>query len=614
MLLAGIMLCLGLGACGSTGNDDGNDKPSTSTKRYEDTRELTPEQYTALNTVGTDDVGRYLREADGFRTGTRYVGIWYSLWEGQHTYMQTNVYDVEKLLSTPEGTAILNSPDHEQSKNGEFHFCGEPLYGYYNMLDPWVVTRHVELLTAAGIDYLSFDTTNAAVYEDVATLVIETLLKYQKQGFKVPKVMFYTNSFSGSTMKSIYNKFYQTEKYDDIWFAPNGKPFIGGITTDNRGASDQTMFGNYDDYFPEELRSRFEVIESQWPQGIIEHENSIPWMTWYYPQHIHPNYNAISVSVAQHGRDIYFSSKNGRSSRGYNHETATVEKEYWKGKNFENQWNTVFNYEKEGKEINHVMVCGWNEWMAIKNYDGAGFARFVDVYNEEFGRDCEMSKGKNGDNFYNQLAQNIRNWKTTEAKHYKYQKMMIDMTDDTLSQWSVVKAHYRDFAGDAMARDFRDAVDKGRYTDNSNRNDITDIKVVHNSNNLYIYVQTLNDITPYTAGDQKWMNVLINAGQSDKNFAGYNYVINRNPNADGTTSIERSTGGYNWESVATAEYKVYGNVILYSIPLSALGLDPDCCYIQFKVTDNVTKPEDIMDYYISGDCAPIGRLSYSYGY
>ena len=35
--------------------------------------------------------------------------------------------------------------------------------------------------------------------------------------------------------------------------------------------------------------------------------------------------------------------------------------------------------------------------------------------------------------------------------------------------------------------------------------------------------------------------------------------------------------------------------------------------IEFKVSDNVTNYDDIMDYYVTGDSAPIGRLSFSYG-
>ncbi len=590
--------------------------------RITDTRGLSAEEYTVMNTVGTDALGRVISEADKARDGTRYVGIWYSLWEGQHTYMQSAIYDNEKLLSTPEGAEKLASTeDCEETRLNEFHFCAEPLYGYYNMKDPWVVARHVELLTAAGIDYLCFDTTNAIVYNDVAKLVLETLQKYQNQGFKVPKAMFYVNSNAGTTARKIYSEFYQTEKYDDVWFSPNGKPMLCGITADNRGASDQVLSNpNYQDTIPDSIVDRFDLRESQWPQGSIEHENALPWMSWKYPQSIHPNLKSMSVSVAQHDPyQINFSAKGEHSSRGYDHITKKLYANYEEGQNFESQWQSVFNYESQGQTVENVLLCGWNEWMAIKTFNGNETV-FCDVYNEEYSRDIEMMKGSCGDNFYLQMIRNVREYKLAEAKHYKYQKMTIDMSDQTLTQWANVKAHYRDFSGDAMARDYVDAVEKDRYTDTSNRNDITDVKVVHNATHLFIYVKT-NGITAYNGTDKNWMTVLIGTDAGGANFENYQYIINRSPQANGTTSIEKSTGGFNWTGAGNAQYQLYatdsqaGNdVIVYKIPLNALGVTADSCHLRLKVTDNVTNPEDIMDYYISGDCAPIGRLSYSYGY
>jgi hypothetical protein len=41
-------------------------------------------------------------------------------------------------------------------------------------------------------------------------------------------------------------------------------------------------------------------------------------------------------------------------------------------------------------------------------------------------------------------------------------------------------------------------------------------------------------------------------------------------------------------------------------------LDNENCSFEFKIADNVTRYGDIMDYYVNGDSAPIGRLSYSY--
>lgn len=36
------------------------------------------------------------------------------------------------------------------------------------------------------------------------------------------------------------------------------------------------------------------------------------------------------------------------------------------------------------------------------------------------------------------------------------------------------------------------------------------------------------------------------------------------------------------------------------------------CDIEFKVCDNVTDYKDVMDYYVTGDVMPLGRLRYGY--
>src|SRR3546814_18683114 len=78
----------------------------------------------------------------------KHVGLFYSLWLGQHHSGQRAIYDIQHLLNTnPE--ALNNPHGTPESPMHEFHFWGEPLYGYYSMSDPWVVTRHIELLTNA---------------------------------------------------------------------------------------------------------------------------------------------------------------------------------------------------------------------------------------------------------------------------------------------------------------------------------------------------------------------------------------------------------------------------------------------------------------------------------
>lgn len=601
-------------ACGNENNSTSTDD-SSSVERVADNRGLSTQDYTFMNLSGTDSLGRRVENKDNYRDGTHYVGIFYSLWLGQHSESQSDVYDSQVLLNTEDGTMRLLSPeDSADTKLNQFHFYSKPLFGYYNMQDPYVITRHIEMLTMAGLDYLCFDATNSIIYPEVCEVFFKTIQSFKDAGYNVPKLMFYTNSNSGTTVAKIYNQYYANGIYDDLWFEPNGKPMIVGITSDNGGSSDQNYNNpeGYADNIGQKFRDYFDVKESQWPfLNFKVQENALPWMSWRYPQEVHSLTKSISVSVAQHDPTfVNYSDKGAASSRGYDYKTNTVYENYEAGQNFANEWQTVFD---KDESIENVLVTGWNEWMAIKTFDG-NKVNMCDGFSEEYSRDIEPMDGSCKDNFYMQLAANIRNYKLTAAKHYKYLKLNIDMTDESLSQWNGVTSHYLDFNGDVIKRDFKGAAGSVYYTDNSNRNDITDIKVVHGKEYLYFLVETKDDITSYNGTDKNWMTILINTHNATKSFEGYDFIINRSPLTDGNTSIEKSNGGYDWTNSGVAEYKVLGNKILYKIPLEKLGLTENNCYIEFKVTDNITKPDDIMNYYVSGDSAPIGRLSYTYGY
>ena len=236
----------------------------------------------------------------------------------------------------------------------------------------------------------------------------------------------------------------------------------------------------------------------------------------------------------------------------------------------------------------------------------------VDVFNEEYSRDVEMTTGKYGDNFYMQLVENVRKYKFDTGVGYNMKKTNVNIqSQSALVLWDYVTAKYKDFEGDAMARNYQDAVGKNMYVDNSNRNDIAEVRVTHDNNNVYFYIRTVDDITAYNGTDKNWMNVLISTG-GQNGFGDYDYIVNRSP-IDGKTSVEKSVGGYSWQNVGEADYTIFGNVMQISVPLERLGLSADSPSFSFKVSDNVTDYDNIMDYYVTGDSAPIGRLSYRYG-
>lgn len=600
------MLAMSLLTVGCNNSDNGGKN-----KVIKDDRNLSAFEYSLMNLCGKDALGREITPMFGERTDyKRTVGIFYSVWLGQHRESQSDIYDVEELLSTEEGRQKLFNLTGGGTPVGEFHFSSKPLYGYYNMRDPWVVNKHVELLTACGIDYLCIDTTNSAIYRNAVKVLLDTLKTFREQGFNTPKVMFYTNSGSGSTVKQLYNAFFRTDEYKNIWWSPNGKPMIVGIADKNQFASDQVYFSpSYNDYISEDMKEVFDVAESQWPNCLLNLEYGFPWMSWQYPQEIHTGRSTISVSVAQHSpQTIYYSDRHNFSSRGFDHRTGVLHNDWERGQNFQSQWDTAL---VNRNILTNVLVTGWNEWMAIKS-NVNGRLGLVDAYNEEYSRDCEMSAGKYGDNFYMQLVNNVRKFKYTDkTADFIFPKTTIDITDRSLAQWNTVRAAYKDFSGEVIERNFSDAVEKNVYVDNSNRNDITDIKIAHNDEFVYFFVKTKDDITAYDGGEN-WMNILINTGGAS-NFEGFDYIINRSPDSGGKTSVEKSIGGYSWQNVGSADIRVYGNVMLVKIARSSLNLTGNKCSFRFKVADNVRHPNDIMDYYVSGESVPLGRLCYAYG-
>ncbi len=589
------LLLLGTAACG--GSND-------SVKRVEDTRELTAFEYTTANITALDKTGRYAPAGDVYNGND--VGVFYHTWHGVHE-TAGKVLNITELLE--ENPDYLGS-DYLEENQDKFHYWDEPLYGYYCSSDPWVITRHIELMMAMGVDFMAYDYTNNVQYTAEADAIFEILQKYYDQGFtNVPKVVFYTNTGSANVICDLYRRYYKEGKYSDLWYKPNGKPLIVGVAADRVSSANRDLYDMLKTDF-------FDFRETQWPNTTtVENlETGFPWMNWVYPQ---KNYNGMmSVSLAQHPSAKMSYGALTNNGRGYD---WTKMRNYSKnteiGTNYDGQWKTVFenNADSSKKYVTQVLVTGFNEWMAQKLSDG-NESFFVDTFSQEYSRDIEMMKGGYDDNYVIQTLINTRAYKFSEAKRYTYPMNTVDLSNLTAAAWDV-KTTYKDMVGDAMERNYRDAFKTTTYVDTSNRNDIATVQVTHDKQNLYVRVETAQAITVYNGTDKNWMNLLISTEQSNEaSFGGFQYIVNRTPNADGTTTVEKSAGGYAWQSAGTASYAVVDNVIVYSIPLASLGLNADNCHVRIKASDNVTKYDDIMDYYVSGDSAPIGRFAYEYGY
>ena len=605
-------------------------------------RNLSAYEFSMASLSATDKFGREIAPMGYLKTDReRFVGLFYWMWISNTNYYYHNIFDCTKLMSTEEGAAAFwnidpsNAAYQQLSQIGAFHFTNEPLYGYYNSSDPWVITRHMELFILAGIDFIFLDTSNSLIYdEDIrgsqfegvvkapSYTLLDTMLELYEKGWDVPKVVFLTNTRSGERVEEIRRAFYDSGKYEALWFKPDGvRPMIIATTEQNDGASD--TWGDVNKFVPVSAADQlyFDVKETQWPNKGSK-PNGFPWISNRAPQTYHEESKAISVSVAQHG-NLGFTDMIDRNSRGYNYKEQKVEENWQLGQNFENQWDTVFSLEEKGTDVTFVNVTGWNEWEGRKFGNLVSKAVMVDNFYGQYTRDIEPDKTLYQDTTLLQLTRNLRKFKyEPAAETYLWKTKTVRAFED----FEDVPAVYVDFEGDALARDYWsfDVKPTGPYyTDATDRNDILETRVVHDGTNLYFLVTTKEDVTAYESGDN-WMNILIKteASTEDNSFAGYNFAVNRAPDGN-TTSVEKSTGGWNWESAGAAELLVEGNRMMITVPLSTLGLSADNVKFSFKVADNVQKPSwfaaedaehDILHYYATGDSAPLGRYSYSYGY
>ncbi len=565
----------------------------------------TSTNYSEINgaLAGVDDLGRVLPMNDtvpNSREGERYVGIFYFLWQGQHgtsgPYDNSKLENIEGALSSESGWIEAGG-----GAVGSHHFWGEPLFGYYTSDDEWVMRKHVQMLTDADVDFLVFDATNGYTYAKQALKLMSILDEYQKDGWDVPQVVFYTNSNSRQTMTAIYNDIYKAHpEYSGLWFNWDGKPMIIG---DESAAT-------------AEVKSFFRIKANQWPNEDKK-DDGFPWMEFSRSLTDNAVYGLngireiMNVSIAQHSSTTRFSATawygaNDRSRSWHNGSNDTSDGAVNMGYNFAEQWEYAI-----AKDPQMIFITGWNEWVAQRQNGIAGEPIvFVDCANENNSRDAEPMKDGFGDNYYMQMINYIRMYKGTDPKVNIGGNNTIDISG-SFDQWNSdnITAQYKDYSGDTA---YRNSVGFGLkvYRNYTGRNDIQNMKVARDTNNIYFYVDTADSITEPT---EHWMTLFINTGnENHENWKGYDYVLNRTAPENGKAVLEKYDGE-NWIRVALVDMKVEDNKLMLSVPRTLLELEygkVNALNLQFKWADNYQTEDDIWTFYEDGDAAPYGRLNY----
>lgn len=504
----------------------------------------------------------------------RYVGMFYFLWLGETgRHKPLNVSEI--VAADPQAGY---KPDSEVWGGiGTYHHWGEPFYGYYYSNDEWVVRRHMKLLIQADIDFLFFDTTNGPTYDHNAKLVMRILDEYRADGWKIPHVMFYTNTRSGMVAQRIYETFYKSNFCPETWFCYEGKPVIIAK----------------EDECSEEVRSFFNIKRSQWPNEP-DKVGGWPWMDFTRPQRVFVDDSGkpetINVSVAQHpqlrfGDSALYGEKNNCGRAFHNGENDPDPNAYKYGYNFAEQFERAIEVDPP-----IVLVTGWNEWIAGR-WQGIPERpiMFVDCANYEYSRDLEMMRGGYFDNYFLQLVDYVRKYKGIPA--------YLNAEDNY--------ATYCNFNDGDFPRE---AEGYGQiYINKTQRNAITKVAVSCDGESLTFKITAKNKISEDRAGS--WMRIYINTAQGE----GYDYILNHQPDADGSTSLIKTVNGFEGVKIATASYVVCDNELEIRARCSDMSLG-ESFTLWFKVADSNETITCIEDFYDKGDAAPLGRLNYVYKY
>jgi hypothetical protein len=558
------------------------------------------------NLAATDALGRRLpsHEEAGDVRKNKYVGLFYWTWHTQQSGMgRRRAYNVSKILEEhPEAINDFHHPAWPDDANA--YYWGEPLYGHYLDTDRWVLRRHAELLAAAGVDVVIFDCTNGNfTWKESYMALCSVFAEARNDGVRTPQIAFMTafGAADGSreAIEEIYRDLYKPGVYKDLFFIWKGKPLIMA----------------YPENLSDELKNYFTFRPGQpvYDTGPTR-DDHWGWLE-IYPQHgFAPRsaggYEQATVGVAQNWsaeRGLTAMNAPGVFGRSYTarhgHRSEPDAADF--GYNFQEQWDRALEIDPQ-----FIFITGWNEWIAGR-YETwqQQYNAFPDQFSQEGSRDIEPMKGGHGDNYYYQMAANIRRFKGAGRPEPASPPVTIAV-DGLFDDWDDVTPIYETPAGNTFDRNSPGWAGL-HYEDRTGRNDFVRAKVARDDEYLYFYIETAEDITP--SGDPDRMRLFIDIDRRrETGWEGYDYVANRLSPADRKATVERNTGGaWNWEPCAEADCRVAGKRMELRIPRRDIAEDKTLDF-EFKWSDNMQTDGDIMDFYLHGDVAPIGRYNFIY--
>lgn len=569
----------------------------------------------------------------------RTVGMFYFVWHGDDDQGPWNVSEI--LRADPKAIDKNGAPwgplqdalPAGSPRGSYWHWWGEPLFGYYREdIDGYVIRRHAQMLTDAGIDFIAFDTTNygiwggnrGAFYDKAYRLIISTYTEIRAKGGKTPHICWMLGQNPGNAklaLTDLWNEYYSKDPESPLWFRWEGKPVV---YCNKKWVSDPAQLAFF----------TFRAWAPNYTSGGTYPANSWSWLS-LYPQAVCPApgnpREYISVGVAQNALAI-----NGSGPIPLNHRDKSgnfigrgrsfhngiqplsqnpLDPAYpsAQGLNFQEQWDRAHEVDPS-----IVFVTGWNEWTASR-WSSFGPQKepmgcLVDQFTPEFSRDIEPTREKVGgiaDHYYRQLITNVRRYKGAQRLPAVSAPKTITVDGDA-TDWIDVLPEYRDDVGDPADRNSPGSGSAGPYVNKSGLNDLRLGKVARDKETIYFLMETEADLKP--CNGKSWMRLYIGTDQKTTRWNGFHFVIRHDTKADNRSVLERHSDDRTWSVVSEQIVRGQrGKVLELAIPRKLLGIADDTpLALTFKWHDQEQVPADEMDAYINGDAAPNGRFAYRY--
>lgn len=605
--------------------------------------------------VATDGIGRVAstsadapQKTDGKR---RTVGIFYVTWHTQGLHNgEPYKCDVTKVLDQDPGAS---RNDKSPAWTGFSYHWGEPEYGYFLSQDDYVIRHDMSMLADAGVDLIILDVTNAALYWDEWDVIFRTMDQMKKEGNKVPQFCFW--AFNGrvvTVVQNLYERYYKTPQYQDLWFYWDGKPLLLYNATPSLDANPNGGEQGVD--YSQEVKDFFTLRnmwwgyydwggkpyigeEDKWTFGQQLNDDRVSSLT---PQERTSQHQGrmeeFSVTPAQHPMSMVGKSWRVNTQEPELNEKDMPEKAYVPyldeikenpvqyGIYFQDRWDEALQVDPD-----FIYLNDWNEWTAGKYKNGkdpSGQADFhmsfmgrddnpfyfVDQYNAEFNRTIAPMKGGYTDNYYMQMVQNIRRYKGVREIPVNEGLRKIKV-DGKYAEWEQVTVEYRDTRNDITHRDHNGYGDL-HYTNASGRNDIVHSKVAVDNKNVYFYVETSNVLTPST--DPNWMLLFIDIDQDPSTgWYGYDFLVNKSVQGNRSLMMKYDQTARRWVAnggwcvpIAAGEHQVE-----LAVPRKWLGIKSDAeMSFDFKWADNPADLKDVISLCTDGDTAPNRRFNYRF--